>query len=514
MTKRPGSRNRKGASLFLIAGAAFLLAVLIYLGFQYVLLTGGSREVRNAVDAAVLNLSKRVCEVKVPPGPGFDDCADTSGQISMANINRVWGKAYLINANADEMMAEGLSTGNAASAAASSYTAAEATNSQLRACITNKGTLDVLFSHLANKRGAPLIGANQIKTDRETMYKTALVDRGAESNLDFNPTALPKTAQSQTPQVRIGKSTYIPGYKTFKANNRTFCFTPFRFGETPHLISDTYFAQNRSDSHPLSDFDLPIPNSFQGSGTAFGSGTALAAAASAVVNPMRKYTMAIPHGFIRIRFSAMSKWMIDSKHITSIPYDATTGKAVGIKDYKLKGSERLLTGWAILGTELNRASLLGILEALPGDKTPAFERILQRVREIDPDYTMDSLQNLMRKCTPDASVSDYYIFPRYRTEDMVDPEMDMKPDGRNLPGWLQKLAAAEGGDKEVVTEKVLEDHEHTFVYIENGRPTECPKWLEITGTMRWRPGTGAGQCLGNLYVDRLTTVKYKPETEN
>jgi hypothetical protein len=512
MRKRQNrTRNSKGASLFLIAGAAFLLACVIYLGFQYALLTGGSREVRNGVDAAVLNLSKRVCEVKVAPMGGYNDCADSAGQISMANINRVWGKSYLINANVDEMTQEGLLTGDATSAGQMAYEMAEEINNDLRASVTNKSTLDTLFSHLGDKRGAALLGATQIKTDKESMYPIALVDRGAESNLNFNPAALPKGAFA--PSVCMGDTTYIPGYQTFKANNKTFCLTPFRMGETPHLIADSYFSQNRADSHPLPDFATAIPNSFQGTGTAFGSGTSLAAAASAVVNPMQQYTMAIPHSFVRIRFSCMSKWMIDKKVVNTLPYNAMSGKVAGIKDYKLKGGKRVLNGWANLGTELNKPSIMQVLNAVPGDKMPAMERLLQRAQEMDPGFTMGRVQQLLDRQTPDPTTTDYYLFPRYKTPDHSDPDLDLKPAGAQLPSWLQKAAAAEGNEKEVVKEKVLEDYENTFVYIIGGNP-DCKKWLEITGTMMWRPGTGQEQCLGNLYVNRLTTVKFEPGTED
>lgn len=495
----------------MIAGAAFLLAGLIYLGFQYALLTGGSREVRNGVDAAVLNLSKRICDVKVKPS-SYVDCADSSGLVGVSNINRVWGKAYLISANVDEMTMENVSTGEAVRAASSAYDDAQAVNDELRATITNKQTLDTLFKHLGNKRGAPLIGAQGLTTNAETLYPNALVDRGAESNLSFNPAGLPRGANP--PKLCFGEKNYLPGYQTFSANNRKFCFTPFRIGETPHLIADSNFSQNRSDSHPLGDFATPIPNAFQGTGTAFGSGTALAAAASAVVNPMQQYQMTIPHAFIRITFSAISKWTIDDKEVRPpIPYNANSGKVTGIKDYRLKNTNRLLTGWANLGTELKKPTLMAVLTAVPGDKEAALQRLVQRGQEIDPSFSMGQLQNLLNKQKTDPTVKSYYLFPRYSSPDRTDPTLDMGSAAGGLPDWLATQATAEGADKEVVKETdPHRDYENTFVYIINGSP-DCPKWLEITGTWVWRPGTGASQCLGTLYVNRLTTVKYKPGTE-
>ncbi len=509
--KRNRSRNQDGASIFLIAGAAILLCALIYLGFQYCMVLGGAREVRNGVDAAVLNLSKQVCAVKVNPSPGFEDVADTSGAISMANINRVWGKAYLINANVDEMKTEGTVSGEAIASGEMAYQLAQQTNDNLRDSVTCKSTLDNLFSNLANKRGAAMLGAGKIDREQRSSYPIALVDRGAESNLSFNPAALPKAANPSG--VQVGKSSYMQGYTPFTANSKTFCFTPFRLGETPHLISDSIFTSARADAHPINGFDMPIPNAFQGSGTAFGTTTSLAAAASASVNPMQQYTMAIPHSYIRINFSSISYWYVDSKKINTLKYGPESGQVNGIKEYHLKNSSRVLNGFAELGTEFKRGSVDEIIHYLPGDHTPAMQRLLQRAQEIDPDFTLAQLRALMQQQPPDLTTTTYYLFPQYQTGDLTDPKMTMATD-KNLPGWMDSAAKAEGGVIDVVKEGIKMDYEHAHCYIYGGTPTDCPKWMELTGTFKWMPGTGMGQCLGHLNISRSTTVKFKPGTED
>ncbi|MBX9691939.1 MAG: hypothetical protein K2Z81_06105, partial [Cyanobacteria bacterium] len=75
-------RNQAGASLIFIGICSALLIALIYCGFQYSMLLGGSRQVRNSVDAAVLNVNTRLVESKVTPQVDYSDCADSSGQIS------------------------------------------------------------------------------------------------------------------------------------------------------------------------------------------------------------------------------------------------------------------------------------------------------------------------------------------------------------------------------------------------------------------------------------------------
>src|SRR5690606_22258428 len=96
-----GKRNKHGVSLAFVGLCAVLLIVLVFMGFQYSMLLGGSRQVRNSVDAAVLNVSKRLPESKVATIPLYKDCADSTGQVGLSNINRVWGKAMLVAANAE-----------------------------------------------------------------------------------------------------------------------------------------------------------------------------------------------------------------------------------------------------------------------------------------------------------------------------------------------------------------------------------------------------------------------------
>lgn len=506
------ARKQHGASIFLIAGAALLVCCLVYLGFQYCMVLGGSREVRNGVDAAVLNLSKQVCAVKVACPAPYADVADSTGQISMTNINRVWGKAYLVNANVDEMKSEGTVSGEAIGSGELSYQLAQQVNDDLRNTVTSKATLDALFSNMADKRAAPMLGAGKIDREKRSTYPIALVDRGAESNLSFNPSSLPKAANPSA--VRVGESSYMQGYTPFTANSKSFCFTPFRIGETPHLISDSIFTSSRADAHPLTGFNMPIPNAFQGSGTALGSTASVAAAASASVNPMQQYALAIPHSYIRINFSNISHWYVDSKKVATRSYRPDSGKVHGIKDYKLKNSNRILNGFADLGTEFKKANVYEVVHALPGDHTPAMQRLLQRAQEIDHNFTMDRLHALMRQQPPDPTITTYFLYPRYESADFTDPKLEMAAGNKNMPGWLDPLAAPEGTKIDVVIEPKKEEHNHTYVYIYGGGSPDCEKWLEITGVCRWFPGTGMSQCLGTLNINRTTNVYFKPGTED
>ncbi|MBX9671755.1 MAG: hypothetical protein K2X93_29470 [Candidatus Obscuribacterales bacterium] len=504
-------RNQKGAALALIVVAALLLCYLIYLGFQYCMLNGGSREVRNGVDASVLNISKRIFDVKVPPTGAYADCADSTGMIGLSNINRVWGKAYLISANIDEMKQDGVVTNDAVGAGEAAYQMAEDVSKSLHDVLSDRTVLNGLFSNMASQRRVPMLGgaAIQHSSDFQT-YPVAMVDRGAESNISFDASALPKNATVN--QVNAGNGNYIQGYSPFKANSKTFCFVPFRLGETPHLIADSYFNSNRADSHPITDCDFAIPNAFQGHGGAGGGTIALGATASAVANPQLQFQLTVPHAFLRIKFSNHSVWMIDGKPRNTMPYGSTPEKYWGIRDRKLKDG-RTINGWATLGTEYSKPSLLAVIDAVPGDHTPGMQKLLQRAKEIEPAFTMDRLRALLSKQEPDPKNLTYFIFPKYSTEDLTDPQLDIASSGKGLPDWLAAAAGAEAEQREIVKEQVLTDNENATVLI-TGNPPDCPKWMEISGAMKWRPGTGMGQCLGTLYLDRVTTVFYKPGTED
>ncbi|HND69231.1 MAG TPA: hypothetical protein PL112_20670, partial [Candidatus Obscuribacter sp.] len=83
--QQKGVRQARGAALGLVIVSAFLLVACIFGLFQLSMLMGGSRQVRNAVDAGVLNISKRIVEVKIPVTDKFKDVGDSTGSVSLSN---------------------------------------------------------------------------------------------------------------------------------------------------------------------------------------------------------------------------------------------------------------------------------------------------------------------------------------------------------------------------------------------------------------------------------------------
>ncbi len=508
MSKRP-RRNSQGASIFLILLIAVILAYLAYLGFQYMMLTGGSREVRNAVDASVLNVAKSVVVLKVPAPPQFRDCADSSGTVGISTINRVWGKAYLINANVEEMKNTGQITGKASGNGDLAYGLAQRTNAALYSRLTNKVALDQFFGNLADRREAFMLGRGTVvQHDQESYYPTAMVDRGAEANLAYNPVQIPRNVQIKG--LQYGKQFYVQGYNPFVCNSHEFCFTTFRVNEMPHLISDNYFNANRSS---IGGADLAVPNAFQGQGTAYGAQGAIGSVASAVANPMRVYQMTIPLSFVTINFGNMCNVYVEGKPFKkNMPYGYRPQPYTLAQDYKLQLGQdqgKFLNGWASLGNEFAAANIYTVINLLPGNHLPALQKLLQRIQEIDPNYTLPQLIGLLQKQTPDPNQSTYYIFPRYSTPDYTNPVIDMAPaTSQKIPQWLVQAAQAEGSPPAmVVKENLVRDQPNTaWDYVYPGNPPTLPHHTEISGTLTWVPGTGMDQCLGQLYVNRLTEV--------
>lgn len=507
--RRSRRRGQQG-SLFLVVLLALLCCGLIYLGFQYALYLGASRQVRNAVDASVLNISKRVVEIKVNPNAAYTDCTDTSGTISIATLNRIWAKAYLINANVDEMRHERLETYSAIAAADLAYDMAQQVNDSLSASVKDKTTLDSYFNHLSSKRKATMLGGSTIQRATGHVYPTAMVDRGAESNLSFNRKGLPMQAAPSS--TTIGDKDYLQGYSPFIANNKTFYFMSFRNNETPHLISDAYFQRNRLDLNPLKDVRNPVPNAYQGIGSASQDEILLNASACAVVNPQQQYQMTIPQSFIKVKFQNQSIWMVDDTIVTAIEYPPKPVGVWGIPRFKLK-DDRMLSGFATLGKEFKEENIRGVIDKIPANHDPALERLRQRAQEIDPSFDLDRIDQLLRKQATNKKATTYYIFPSYRVNDYSDPELDIQPQiGGDLPSWLNMDAEPEGGEKEVVKEEPFVDKYNAQVIIQPGNK-QCPKRVEIIGSCAWKPGTGMGQCLGTLFVNRLTKVVFEPGTE-
>lgn len=493
-------RTARGASIILVALCAIGLIILVYLSFQMALIMGGSREVRNAVDAAVLNVGKRVPQLKVAPS-SFTDCADSGGAIGMSNISRVWGKAYLINANAEGMVNDGLITGQASDAADKVYADAQSVNDRLRGELTNKQLLDQFFSQLSMAKPTKLLGQSatvQAQKDNNSTWATAMVDRGSESNLSVSQGQLPTGVQLKT--VNVGNQQYMQGYTPIKANGKQFVFPSFKLGEMPHLISDSQFERNMGGI-----VTNPIPNAFRELGSADGQGTTLSAAACAQANPRTQYQMAIPHAFVTITFSNRALWIVEGKQVKESFYGFEPETQQGVKKKALSVGG-MLDGFANLGNEYKLGSLWQLFIKCPGDHSAAVNKLVQRVKEIDHTFTTKRLTDLMSSQMLVPGANRYIIYPHYSTPDATNPTMKIAAEpGGTLPSWLQSANPPEGQSAVIITEQPSIDDPNTcWDVIIGGKSATGKHWTEFYGNISWQPGTGLGQCLGDLKLSRTT----------
>ena len=161
-------------------------------------------------------------EVKVPPDPEYNDCADSTGGVGLTNINRVWAKAYLINANEEAMAKEGYSNGESNGSASTSYQKAQSTNDQLHSMLSSKTVGDQFFKQMASTKPAHLLGdGGSVSTTTQSQWGTSMVNRGDEANITYNNAQLPTGVQANG--FEQGGKMWLRGYSAMTANGNPLC---------------------------------------------------------------------------------------------------------------------------------------------------------------------------------------------------------------------------------------------------------------------------------------------------
>jgi len=507
-TRQTRTRRKSGASIALVLVCVFLVAVIIAACFNFGMVMGGSQQVRNAVDASVLNVSKRIVESKVPAAPGFEDCADTGGMVGVSNISRVWGKAMLINANAEEMVREGSAGTFTSSFADTSYGVANNINSSLVSKVEDRTTLNSYYRHMANTRFAGFLGLGSSSLQRadDEPFDFAMVGRGGDSNLKF--------AQDQFPpsvSVQGNCSSCMPGYQSMTVNGREFILPTFPAGQMPKLLADGAFQAARPEAMPLGGGPAAIPNAFASTGYVDGNRASIRASAAALANPQRQYVLAIPKAYVRLQYTNMAKWIIKDgnekeKTYKVTTYDKTPRVYHEVKKYKLNAGGKLDV-FGSLGVEYQSPGLLQVLKAVPGDYEAALIKMAQRLREVDRDFTLERLKALLDSVQIDND-SDYLIYPEYSTPDFTSPVIKIgKASSKSLPEWLKTAALADGLDKPLVKTPEMTDEPNTCHAERTEFSSSYVKhYTKVRGTINWQPGTGYTQCLGKMVSDTQTDI--------
>jgi Flp pilus assembly protein TadG len=510
MSRQFGQRKRRGATTALVAVCAIILVAIVVGAIQLSMLLNSSQSIRNSVEAGALNIATHAPDLKTRPEAGneqqFSDCVDSSGQVGMTNINRVWGKALLENLNAKEMLNNG-QAGNSQGNAMNAYAGATALNDRLNGLLTNTGTLNGLFSALApqssNTSSTGNSNPNGLNNGSGSgsappEFKTAFVHRGEESNLSFDQSQIPPGAQVDLAAVEKGGS-FLPGYHAIEVNGKQFVFVSFRNGEMPHLLSQEEFLANSSPLNGAS-----IPNAFFASGNIKDSPTR--ASADAVANPQKKYKMAIPHGYVTIHLDKnKANWLVNSNKVAQSTYEYKAETQWEVKSYKV-GCKSSLNGYASLGNEYT-GTLFNAITALPGNHQPVFQKIAQRVSEIDSSFSAKGLESLLRKQQVIPGTYDYVIYPVYKTADATDPSLKIAPLDQVHESWF-KQEVADGTEKTIATDHAKDDPNKSWGQV-IGVWRLTKHEVDVNGKLNWTPGTGVKQCLGTLTVARTATINFE-----
>lgn len=503
-----GKKRSRGAALGLVIASTVVIVLLILALFQMGMLMGGSRQVRNAVDAGVLNLSTRIMEVRVPVSADYRDVADSTGNVGLSNINRIWGKAYLVNANQESMQTAGQSTGASQAAAQTAFQSAQSMNNTLYGRLTDDMMLNSYFQQMSQQRQATFLNGSTIDKSKIDVCSVALVDRGGESNILMSPSQLPAGITPQA--VQLGNRTYLKGYTPMQANSKRFYFATFRAGQMPHLISDSYFEQNRPDIRPTgSDYPV-VPNAFKRYGEAPAAPSTLQAVAAAVANPQRQYTLAIPHAFVSIQIDNTAKWYVNGVKVSESTYGFRPQNYHQVVDYQIPVNGGILNGFASLGNEYQSGgNLMQAINALPGDHNGPLMKLVQRLQEIDPSFSLNRLKNLLASQTVSPVNGKYFLYPVYSTPDLTDPRIQIAGGNNKPPAWIDPANPPDGLQASTGMEPKQVDSPNTcWEFIVGGRAASGKHWTECSGNILWQPGTGYSQHLGELRFARLTEVYF------
>ncbi len=535
-------RTNKGASLALVAVCACLLVVCLVACFQLALILGGAQELNYTADAGALSIAKRSVEMETSPGGLYEDCTNSRGGIGLANINRVAGKNYLINANVEEMTADQEITEEATKSGDYAYDLAQYINDDLYKKLTHHSFLNSLFDQIAGRRLHRMLGNMHVGSSSTADWSTALAFRGDESNLAFTANQVPEPTEPAA--VGKGGQTFLQGYRPMQANNKYFYFVAFHIGEIPHLISPEYFHANIDTAESLPHIKNPIPNAFSAYGT---SENSMGAEAFAIANPLREYKLSIPHSFVSIHLRNIAHWFVNDKNVNTTTYGSTPETQWGARQIPVGQNGDYLDGYASLGNEFRGSNLMGALQSMGDGSEEALDKLVQRLQEIKPEFTLGDLQQLLQKQILLPDVDHYVIYPYYASKDNTDPTIKIAPvyspkkdnnkqqagnlfngagspgsiatiaqanGSNNLPSWLHVHAIfnplANEGSPTTLTKQDQEQNSPNYNWetVSGSHYTAGKHWATEEGEINWRPGTGVRQTLGQLTIIHQTYLYF------
>ena len=510
--EKVNKRNRRGMTLGLVAALGLVLALIGVGLFAVSLLLGGTRETRNAVESGALNVGKQALEITVPATTydqqQFNDVADSKGQFGLKNIDRVWGKAILAAINETAMENEGSNSSNSSSDNTKLQNAAQELSSQLSQQLNQPANLYDAFRTFAGSGSVRMLGSNaHVDVMSGNNWQTALMDRGAESNISVDTSQLPSSFSSgdvsnlQLVKAKDGNS-YLPGYTGVQLVGQSYWCVPFKVSEKPHLVAGDHFEENTLTANALPWTDA-IPNAFCVHGGAVSAQKSQESIASVITNPQLEFKLQIPQAFVRVKLLANTlQWNLNGIDMetdnyqfapgdtkTSITYPLPCGTIYGTEycGFEYTTGPTLLTG------------MLG-LRALSATSTKTFQYLLQRCQEIHPGLQANDLITMLT-ATPISTDGDqeFIIWP---TSNDSNAKLMVTP-ASGAPSWAN--TQPDGSDGVLETEGPLGPNWGLTDLVCYG-DYEYPSYSSFYGELRWQPGTGYDGCLGTVTVHRTTTA--------
>lgn len=542
------TQSRKRGSAIAFGTVLALALVVLGVGFLFLILyMGGQNETKNAVDAGVLNIGKQVIDNITVDLNGseeqqiFYDCTATNangydkielpvgGKVSLRTINRVWGKAMLIAANAKE-------SGSGQSNADKALQGAADISKALADKLKTASNLYTFFTDFAQANSVRMIGTDvKVNVLPGANWQTSLLERDFESNIQLNPgdnNGLPPgvsfDTNSTTPCMRnpvpagAGGVKFLKGYSPITMGNGTFWQVPFAYDEKPHLVARSTFDSNSSTAKPITWNDA-VPNGFSAEGAAVKSGPNGERAISWVMsNPRQPFQLSMPHSFMKIHLDELRVHFMffpaPAPAVEMAPsqsYDDYTPSSVTGAPAPAGGvlcstvtPDSVEVGLDVVGRPLDQ-----LIFGPPGGDTAHLEALMtNRMNEMlsKPGSTANMHSVLNDPLTIGyilAGERDFYVFSTDGENLTVLPKYLALP---MAPWLLGSIDNNPDGSESKLVDDTWIPAPIFFSPIVTPDPF-CTEFLALGwGTwdkdLYWTPGTGYNKCLGTVRVKRWTDV--------
>lgn len=500
------TRRNTGATTGVVVALTMILASLGTAVFYLALYFGASEQAISTTDAGALNAGKGAFALTTAATDAiehqYDDVADSRGNFNLTNINRVWSRALLANLNVQAMQAQGQATGEALQHADQLYSAANAISTRLTNKLSDSANLSSAFEKIAGENLVRLGGADaKVKSAKEA-FKTSFVDRGAESNILFEKGQLPEgISLDRLNPVSTKDGTRIAGYNPIDSLGKKFNLVPFKIEERTRLISEHKFAESTLSAKPLAGIESPVPNAFALGGNTANSIIEARSRAFVQTNPLHKFDLGIPHGFVRVKLNSNKVNYIHN----GIPRDI--GEYGFNPETQMRGPYEAGSGQvtvqAELGNEYLPPNLFKAIYALPGNHSAITRALVQRCREIKKDFSEAELYALLQ-CPLTPGVTEYVIFPATQGMLIALPA----PMAGTVAPWLAANEKPDGRGQ-VIARELMPLGPNTAQATLTGAGQVIIPGFALTscrGEETWVPGSGYKGCLGELQIDRQTDV--------